>query len=115
MDILIRVTVDRQTGKFRSRDEIGEAIVSEMPSSVEVDDSEYEVTESVVEEEPKRIRAPKKAATVARDGHSDRAVLVKIQALLDRQEWSADTADAIAAILRAHGLPVREIRVNVEV
>jgi hypothetical protein len=37
------------------------------------------------------------------------SALDAIQALLDGREWSPDTPEGIAAILRAIGLPVRDV------
>lgn len=46
MEIVISVTVERMSGPFRSREDIADALMSEMAlTEVEVDGSVYEVTD----------------------------------------------------------------------
>lgn len=56
MEFLFRVTVTRDSGMNKSRDAVMEELVNELPSSVQVDDTEFSMDWNEEPEPPKTKR-----------------------------------------------------------
>ena len=57
----------------------------------------------------KEFDSEEEAVRIDLDVEDDHEIVLKIQKLLDKKEWTADTMSEAAEILRANGYPIRDV------